>query len=102
MFEVYRGQRLARGEPIPAAHPPFEDSMLEIDFAELSDTGRVRAENEDCLGHVAPDTSEQARSHGWLFAVADGVEDMPRAKWRREPRSPRGRKDFARRAGADR
>jgi serine/threonine protein phosphatase PrpC len=73
MFEGYRGQRLARGEPIPAAHQPFEDSMLEIDFAELSDTGRVRLENEDCVGHVAPDTSEQARSHGWLFAVADGV-----------------------------
>lgn len=74
MFEVYRGQRLGRGSgPIPAAHPPFEDSMLEIDFAELSDTGRVRLENEDCVGHVAPDTSEQARSHGWLFAVADGV-----------------------------
>ena len=64
---------MARGGPIPAAHPPFEDSMLEIDFAELSDVGRVRAENEDCLGHVAPDTPEQARSHGWLFAVADGV-----------------------------
>lgn len=73
MFELYRGQRLARGGPIPAAHPPFEDSMLEIDFAELSDVGRVRAENEDCLGHVAPDTPEQARSHGWLFAIADGV-----------------------------
>ncbi len=73
MFEVYRGQRLARGEPIPAAHPPFDDSMLEIDFAELSDAGRVRLENEDCLGHVAPDTPERARSHGWLFAVADGV-----------------------------
>ncbi len=64
---------VARGGPIPAAHQPFEDSMLEIDFAELSDVGRVRAENEDCLGHVAPDTPEQARSHGWLFALADGV-----------------------------
>ena len=73
MFEVYRGQRLARGGPIPAAHPPFEDSMLEIDFAELSDVGRVRQGNEDYLGHVVPDTSEQARSHGWLFVVADGV-----------------------------
>ena len=73
MFEVYRGQRLTRGGPILPAHRPFEDSMLEIDFAELSDVGRVRAENEDCLGHVAPDTPEQARSHGWLFAVADGV-----------------------------
>jgi PPM family protein phosphatase len=73
MFEVYRGQRLARGGPIPAALRPFEDSMLEIDFAELSDVGRVRVDNEDYLGHVAPDTLEQARSHGWLFAVADGV-----------------------------
>lgn len=73
MFEFYRGQRMARGEPIPAARPSFEDSMLEIDFAELSDVGRVRPENEDYVGHVAPDTSEQARNHGWLFAVADGV-----------------------------
>jgi serine/threonine protein phosphatase PrpC len=73
MFEVYRGQRLTRGEPIPAARPPFDDSMLEIDFAELSDVGRVRVGNEDYLGHVAPDTPEQARSRGWLFAIADGV-----------------------------
>src|SRR5690348_13346399 len=90
MFEVYRGHRLspqhaqnrrilgslgdvARGGPIPAAHQPFEESMLEIDFAELSDPGRVRMENEDYLGHVAPDTPEQAQSHGWLFALADGV-----------------------------
>jgi protein phosphatase len=73
MFELYRGQRLARGEPIPAAHMPFAYSMLEIDFAELSDVGRVRLGNEDYLGHVAPDTSEQARNHGWLFALADGV-----------------------------
>lgn len=63
----------ARGEPIPAARPPFEDSMLEIDFAELTDRGLVRPGNEDYLGHVTPDTPEQARSHGWLFVVADGV-----------------------------
>jgi protein phosphatase len=63
----------ARGGPIPAAPQPFEDAMLEIDFAELSDVGRVRLENEDYLGHVVPDTPEQARSQGWLFAVADGV-----------------------------
>jgi len=47
--------------------------MLEIDFAELSDVGRVRSGNEDYLGHVTPDSSEQARNHGWLFVVADGV-----------------------------
>lgn len=90
MFETYRGLRLApqlvqdgrmmgtprsaaRGGPIPVAHRPFEDQMLEIDFAELSDVGRVRGGNEDYLGHVVPDTSEQARHHGWLFVVADGV-----------------------------
>ena len=73
MFEGYRGQRLARAEPIPAAHRTFDDSMLEIDFAEFSDVGRVRLGNEDYVGHVAPDTSEQARNHGWLFALADGV-----------------------------
>jgi PPM family protein phosphatase len=47
--------------------------MLDIEFAEISDTGRVRDHNEDFLGHVAPLTLEIARSHGWLFAVADGV-----------------------------
>ena len=73
MFEVYRGQRLTRGGPIPVAHQPFEDLMLEIDFAELSDVGRVRMGNEDYLGHVVPDSSEQARHRGWLFVVADGV-----------------------------
>jgi len=47
--------------------------MLELEFAQLSDPGRVRGHNEDFLGHVAPDTPEQARSQGWLFALADGV-----------------------------
>jgi serine/threonine protein phosphatase PrpC len=47
--------------------------MLELEFAQLSDPGRVRGHNEDFLGYVAPDSLEQARSHGWLFALADGV-----------------------------
>ncbi len=47
--------------------------MLELEFAQLSDPGRVRGHNEDFLGYVAPDSPEQARSQGWLFAVADGV-----------------------------
>lgn len=47
--------------------------MLDLEFSELSDTGRVRARNEDYLGHVAPGSPAQARSHGWLFALADGV-----------------------------
>src|ERR1044071_2638861 len=52
--------------------PPQKD-MLELEFAQLSDTGRVRQHNEDYLGYVAPQTPELARSHGWLFALADGV-----------------------------
>ena len=47
--------------------------MLELEFAEFSDPGRQRGHNEDFLGHVVPDTLAQARSHGWLFALADGV-----------------------------
>ena len=48
-------------------------SGLEIEFAQFSDPGRVRGHNEDFLGHQAADTPARARSHGWLFAVADGV-----------------------------
>jgi serine/threonine protein phosphatase PrpC len=46
--------------------------MLELEFAQLSDTGKVRGRNEDFLGHAQPSTAEQLRSHGWLFALADG------------------------------
>jgi len=47
--------------------------MLEVEFFQLSDAGKVRPRNEDYLGYVAPSSAEQARSHGWLFALADGV-----------------------------
>ena len=50
-----------------------QSSGLQVEFAQLSDPGRVRGHNEDYLGHVAPDTAARTRSHGWLFAVADGV-----------------------------
>jgi len=47
--------------------------MLDIEFAQLSDPGRVRDHNEDFLGYAAPASEEQARTHGWLFTLADGV-----------------------------
>ena len=47
--------------------------MLELDFTELSHPGAVRTNNEDFAGRVIPTTPENARSQGWLFAVADGV-----------------------------
>lgn len=47
--------------------------MLEVEFAQLSDPGTVRPRNEDYLGYVVPSSPDQVRSHGWLFALADGV-----------------------------
>jgi len=47
--------------------------MLELEFAELSDTGPVRPHNEDYIGHAEPGTPEEARTHGWLFVLCDGV-----------------------------
>ncbi|MGA3323081.1 MAG: protein phosphatase 2C domain-containing protein [Terriglobia bacterium] len=47
--------------------------MLDVDFSEQTDVGRVREQNEDSHGHVAPANPAQARSHGWLFVLADGV-----------------------------
>ena len=47
--------------------------MLDVEFAGLSDAGRVREHNEDFFGHAAPASPGHARERGWLFAVADGV-----------------------------
>jgi PPM family protein phosphatase len=47
--------------------------MLDIEFAELSDSGLSRDHNEDFLGHVAPTSVAEVQSQGWLFALADGV-----------------------------
>lgn len=47
--------------------------MLDLEFAQVTDTGRVRDRNEDYLGYVLPASPAQARTHGWLFALADGV-----------------------------
>ena len=47
--------------------------MLELEFVERTDVGRVRDHNEDFLGYMAPATPAHVRSHGWLFALADGV-----------------------------
>src|SRR5579862_3843225 len=51
---------------------PAQNSM-DVEFAQLSDVGRVRQGNEDYLGHFAPASAEEVRARGWLFALADGV-----------------------------
>jgi serine/threonine protein phosphatase PrpC len=58
----------ARSSPSPSSA-----SMLNLEFAQISDVGRVRDHNEDCFGHVLPASETEGRTHGWLFAVADGV-----------------------------
>jgi protein phosphatase len=52
---------------------PLLGSMLDLEFAELTDVGRVRDHNEDYHGHFLPSTESEGRTHGWFFIVADGV-----------------------------
>ena len=47
--------------------------MLDLEFAQVSDVGRVRDHNEDFVGHFIPKTLDEERSQGWLFVLADGV-----------------------------
>jgi serine/threonine protein phosphatase PrpC len=72
------------GEPVRSAPPrgaPWSPigrlsasgHMLDLEFAERTDVGRVRDHNEDFLGYAAPATLAQVRTHGWLFVLADGV-----------------------------
>ena len=56
-----------------AKSSPSPVSMLDLEFAELSDVGRVRGHMEDYSGHWTPPSELDGRTHGWLFAVADGV-----------------------------
>lgn len=47
--------------------------MLDVVFGQASDPGKVRTNNEDAMGSFIPASHQQAHSHGFLFAVADGV-----------------------------
>jgi serine/threonine protein phosphatase PrpC len=73
MFGSYRGRSTEAGAGAVGRARLPQSSMLNVEFAQLSDPGRVREQNEDYLGHVLPRTPAEARSHGWLFALADGV-----------------------------
>jgi PPM family protein phosphatase len=61
------------GQKDAGMHHRSHTSSLEVEAAQLSDRGCVRERNEDCLGSAAPTTPEQARTHGWLFVLTDGV-----------------------------
>ncbi len=47
--------------------------MLDLEFAERTDPGKVRSNNEDAIGHVLPMGPAQVQSQGWFFATADGM-----------------------------
>jgi serine/threonine protein phosphatase PrpC len=46
---------------------------MELEFAQATDRGRVRDHNEDYVGCALPEAPEREQTHGWLFALADGV-----------------------------
>ncbi|MGA8043085.1 MAG: protein phosphatase 2C domain-containing protein [Terracidiphilus sp.] len=50
--------------------------MLDVIFGQATDPGKIRTNNEDSMGSFIPASRSQARSHGYLFVVADGVGGM--------------------------
>jgi protein phosphatase len=47
--------------------------MLSIEFASLSDRGRVRMNNEDAQGQFVPESGAEMEERGVVFVVADGM-----------------------------
>ncbi|HEX5131007.1 MAG TPA: Stp1/IreP family PP2C-type Ser/Thr phosphatase [Candidatus Krumholzibacteria bacterium] len=47
--------------------------MLKLEYASLSDRGRVRLNNEDACGSIVPETPEGLAEKGAVFVVADGM-----------------------------
>jgi PPM family protein phosphatase len=72
MLQRHRGISFNPVRSNPGAQAFSGNSMLEVEFAQLSDPGKVRGQNEDFIGYAEPHNLEQARSQGWLFALADG------------------------------
>lgn len=72
---MYRGsvERLFSSGPSVLSRQSPPKLSMDVEFTELTDLGKVREGNEDCFGHAAPASPEEARSRGWLFALADGV-----------------------------
>jgi len=55
------------------AAEPMSSAGLDLELAQLSDPGLKRGHNEDYMGYSTPETIDETRRRGWLFAVADGV-----------------------------
>ena len=72
MYRGLQSEVAARAASDAAETRPIPISM-DVEFAQVSDLGKIRPGNEDYLGHVLPATPEEVRARGWLFALADGV-----------------------------
>jgi len=74
---MYRGLHVsssgAGAATAMARYATRPSDMMDVEFAQLSDLGKVRQGNEDYLGYVEADTQEKARNTGWLFVLCDGV-----------------------------
>ena len=57
----------------PTPRQRIQTPMLDLEFAELTDRGLMRSNNEDALGHVLPSNAAGVQSLGWFFALADGM-----------------------------
>jgi len=73
MFRDHGTHHPAIGASARVAYRSPQNSMLDVEFSQFSDLGRVRRGNEDFLGSSLPATPAEARTRGWLFALADGV-----------------------------
>ena len=69
----HRGMLVRTVGSVPRNFSQPQISGLDIEYAQISDPGKQRGHNEDFLGHMPPDTPERVNTHGWLFALADGV-----------------------------
>jgi serine/threonine protein phosphatase PrpC len=47
--------------------------MLDVIFGQATDPGKLRPSNEDAMAAFIPKSPQEGRSHGWMFAIADGV-----------------------------
>src|SRR6476620_3817586 len=80
MLQIHRGIPFSAAGPNPGGQTFSGSGMLDLEFAELSDVGKVRDHNEDFCGHAAPPATDNGRSQGWMFALADGVGGQDRGE----------------------
>lgn len=50
--------------------------MLEVQFGQSSNPGKLLRSNADSMGAYIPATQQEARARGYLFAVADGARGL--------------------------